>query len=385
MVDTTDINPIIMASCLAWAKRWDKGAEDNFPDELREDIEQQIRLKARYARRPKPASLPPAVAMTSGSTKGAEPGYVKFELGSRCAQVPFHLVDVLPPDETLEQFFDLADHVRLSSQSQICLSGSTVFLGRIASAGDVDFCEYVRTSPKSQIIRKSADQKCSSVTPTLFVSGSFNRDDQTRFDRATVRMDPSVLDKLSKANSIKLDYLCRVGPVEGPLSNISLFVDPAAPDVGAAGSSWAFQEVVLGADRPIYPLMRPEQLGRYMLWLAKKIDETIVDEPVKAVKRSLSLSRVLGTGYQKLYPLLEDHSFASLQRRAELDKGLKQAEQDGSPDAQKVIDELNKAMLALPPVPIADLLSVNLFECQRLVKEFRAIVDELSTEAESLL
>ena len=37
-----------------------------------------------------------------------------------------------------------------------------------------------------------------------------------------------------------------------------------------------------------------------MLWLVKKIDETIGDEPVKAVKRSLSLSQILGTGYQAL-------------------------------------------------------------------------------------
>ncbi|MGQ0583571.1 MAG: hypothetical protein ACT4O6_16655 [Reyranella sp.] len=371
MIDTTDVNPIVMASCIAWAKRWDAGG-GTFPPKIKNNIEQLIGLRARYARRP---------GAEGGGTADTEvPGYVVVEFAGRRVRVPYHLVDALPPNDVLEQMFQLASHVRLSEDSQMCLSGSAVFGGRVSSIADIDFCEYIPVQPATA--RSVLGSRCANVRPTLFVAG---RIDEDKFDRLRTQTHPSVLDGIDKASTAKLDYVCHLEPFIGPLSNLSLFIDPSRPEAGSAKNSWPHQEVVLGEAPPLYPLMRPELLGRYMLWLREEIGKHIESRPVKAVKRSLSLSRVLGTGHRELYSTLEQVELGAAQRRKSLLEALEMAQATETAGGGAAVKELEGLVAKLPPESLPDLSVAMENKCREVARQFCADVDEMVHLAGRLL
>jgi hypothetical protein len=371
MIDTTDVHPILMAQCLAWHRRWTKGAIGAFPKAAHKEIESLISLRAKYARRHSEQSA--KLAATSA------PGYVIIEVAGQQLHVPFHLVDAVPLDDTLNVLLKLADHVRLSQISQICISGSAVFLGRLDDAADIDFCEYVTVHPIA--IQEQLKYRCSAVDPALFVKG---RVDSTRLTR---REAGAYLDGAGQIapQVIKLDYVSLVEPFLVPLSNISLFVDPARPEVAVANRSWPFQEIAIGGDAPIFQIMRPELLGQYMDWLLDRIDEYLASNPVKALKRALSLSRVLGTGHSQLYPLLTVTELAQMQKRTSVEEALKMAKAVEHDGGHSAVAALSSVLETLPLAIDQTMLTGQLQQCRTAVEAFRTDVEELASLADLTL
>ena len=371
MIDTTDVHPILMAHCLAWYRRWSAGKIGVFPAATKTEIEKLVTLRAKYARRYSENSL--RLATTSA------PGYVVLEAAGHQLHVPFHLVDAVPLEEMLGPLLKLAEHVRLSEASQICISGSAAFLGRLDDAADVDFCEYVTVHPK--VVQEQFKWRCAAVEPALFVKG---RVDSTKITRKEAAAYFKGLEEL-KAQVVKLDYVSLVEPFLVPLSNISIFVNLARPDVSIADRSWPFQEIAIGGDTPLFQITRPELLGDYMHWLIQKIDEYLPVNPVKSLKRALSLSRVLGMGHDRIYSLLNLTELAVSQKRKSVEEALEMAKAVQQDGGEAAVSALTLVLASLPQQPDGSVLENQLEQCRAELHTFRADVEELHTLADLTL
>jgi hypothetical protein len=81
-----------------------------------------------------------------------------------------------------------------------------------------------------------------------------------------------------------------------PVSNIVLPSDANDRSKGAAQKSFVFQEAVLAlAENPPWPLVMADELLRHLRFLVRDIRAyRKVKKPIKALKRTLSLVRILG-------------------------------------------------------------------------------------------
>jgi len=362
---------VSMAWCLAWADLYKAGEIHKFPDDRRTFLEGLIQLRGRVS---DPRASP-----------AVEPGYVVLPVEDRRVHVPFHLVDSVPDAKLLLQFFELASHVRLSDESQIGISGSSVFLGRINEVADIDFCEYVTHSPKAEAVKAKVAQRFVSITPTLFVKGKI---DEFEFVRSPDLSHEHTVAKIATDTRVKLDYVSLSEPFLLPLSNVSLFIDLGTPEASIRGKSWAFQEIALDGKAPMFAVTRPELIGQYMAWARGEVDHYLeLDDPFKALKRSLSLSRVLGCRQSEdLYQELRTSVLAVERRRNSLEEALAMAEKVVDDGGRRAVEKLKKMLADEPPRADQATIDEGRRVCRTKVVDFRRTVDDLvKTAAKTLV
>jgi hypothetical protein len=361
---------VSMAWCLAWADLYKAGDIHKFPQERKTFLEGLIQLRGRVS---DPRASPAVV-----------PGYIVLPVADRRVHVPFHLVDSIPDDKHLLQFFELANHVRLSDESQIGISGSSVFLGRIDEVADIDFCEYVTQAPKAEAVKAKFAQRFVAMTPALFVKGKI---DEFEFVRSPELSHEHTVAKIATDTRVKLDYVSLSEPFLLPLSNVSLFVDLGAPEASIRGKSWPFQEIALDENPPMFAVTRPELIGQYMAWARGEVDHYLeLGDPYKALKRSLSLSRVMGCRQSEdLYQELRSSVLAVERRRNSLEEALGMAEKVADDGGRRAVEKLKKMLASEPPRPAQAEIDKGRRVCHAKVVEFRTKVDELVSMAAKTL
>jgi len=297
----------LMGAIAALDERGDLRADDEERAALQRAIEaiwhaQAVYLAARYG----------AVA--------TEPGYV-----ARGAMlVPVYLLEDIPSEAELAELAAVGLEVRVSADGTICLSGSVALLRTLEHVGDLDFCEYAeyRLPRGTQEIVASVDAHarrpttpiCRRVKVVPMIALSCD----SGWDAARCALFEKHID--NGARHLKLDFVVRtgaVGVVEA--TNVVLLLDgvdaePPGETTGTAhestgtraatlAKSYAGQEVAIASADAVLPrpIGDPDQLGRYINFLRRQVDAYRRDDPLKALKRGLSLTRVM---------LLDEHGEA---------------------------------------------------------------------------
>lgn len=225
------------------------------------------------------------------------PGYLTRTVAGTPIHVPFPLVRLFPGADILQEIIPIASDISVGNDGAICLSGSSAFLGGIQTVGDLDFCEYVfegASMPASvgRIVGRADG-------PALAVMKCLEREFvhpwagwQAGLDRFVEAGPPTGTDH----RRLKLDY-CAMVPALGllPATNLVLWLDSAQPEQGNALRSFAHQEAVFdrgsGVSRTLVDAAR---LAAYMGFLDGEIGKLAPGNPIKALKRTLSLCSLLG-------------------------------------------------------------------------------------------
>lgn len=293
-----------------------------------------------------------ALAVYLGPRYGAvarEPGYVA------CGPVlvPVHLVEDLPGAAELTEIAEIGLAVRVSVEATICLSGSVVLLRSLEYVGDLDFCEYAAyrdTLESSDVVAAVAAH---ARRPTLPICRQVKVMPRQAFscDRG---WDDELCEQLRRLivggeRHLKLDFVARaasIGVVEA--TNIVLLLDDSR--AATLAKSFAGQEVPIGAADAVLPrpIGDPIQLGRYINFLHQQVEAYLREDPLKALKRGLSLSRVmfLDDHGETIIELLRDEQGAlagAIAARAALLEELEGTE-CGDPVRRGVLDRLRSEL-----------------------------------------
>lgn len=222
------------------------------------------------------------------------PGYL-FKVVGRCTyRVPYFLVPVFPAESLMNSVWEIAEKIKTSDGSVICISGSSATFLITESINDFDFCEYVNENDpgfRVNALRKIADNSDMMCTSVKF--GSFRGG--RPFDEANIS---EALDKLAaqqeEQSSGKMDYvICSREFRICDVSNVIIVCDENSQSQSMQ-KTFAAQEGVLGASMQIpNQICDPFEIGRYANWLKEQIKLYVGkgDHP-KALKRAISLSRL---------------------------------------------------------------------------------------------
>ncbi|MFD1702225.1 hypothetical protein ACFSCV_04335 [Methylopila henanensis] len=233
-------------------------------------------------------------------------GYLTNFINSKEIFVPFYLACVFPGRAVLEDAMTIADAIVLEPGHALCLSGSTTFLGRLASGSDLDFCEYYTSAADG--ICAAIETKSGGSGPiwlTSFKAGGEpirvpSRGHAARIATALADCPPD-----RPAQRFKLNFVSIFGSFgDMPVTSVVLPMAADDPEGGNAEHSFAFQEAVISGAAPGRSLLNAAAFARYALWLKNEVrvwcDEPERKAPLKSLKRALSVFLLLG------YPL--DHS-----------------------------------------------------------------------------
>jgi hypothetical protein len=219
------------------------------------------------------------------------PGYLVTTCADWWVYVPWPLAFAFPEPTLLGGLVTVAERVMLEGPGNVAISGSTAFSGVIAGLGDIDLAQYVydpETLPAriQHVVQRSG--------PAVLVRVKIGREFRRPWDDLM-----AWLSSQSVTGRMKFDFVDDATPFDlMPVSNVVLPSDPGDRKLGAALMSFAYQEAVLvRADGPPWPLMNADELLRYLKYLVQEVHEyrhARPARPVKALKRALSLSRILG-------------------------------------------------------------------------------------------
>jgi hypothetical protein len=265
-------------------------------DEQLEDIRERWRtLSIAYA------GLDPA-----GRLQPAEefPGYLTGTCGQWRLFVPWTLVSLFPDDGVLRHLIEVGLSVAIPPPETICISGSSTTLGSDIAIGDIDFCQYVAVPPA--LILQTAASFRDPVANRVLVAVSYGEKEHyvrvktpewQEWERLSAKM--SAVTEIDEADRFMAEFLER-GEHFGllPVSIVVLASDPSDRRRGAARHSYVFQEAIaVNGDGtvpvPAWTLVDPAQLGDYIDFLRRQMDEYRTAKPIKAVKRALSLVRTI--------------------------------------------------------------------------------------------
>jgi hypothetical protein len=248
------------------------------------------------------------------------PGHLIGHFEGRTVYIPFQLAEGIPSGETLQYLVQQADAVRIFTDSTICLSGSATFGLQFAS--DIDFCEYVSHTGKR-------------VAQSFLAKGEANipfcieiRHGKNELERPWTQdeiLDLCATDSgriggkcTCPGRDWKFDYVGRYEPTGViSISNLCIHEDDAE------ALSWSFQEIAITEKpQPIRYLVVPADLGRYVLWLRVQIDKHQEERPDKALKRAVSLARILRLNLlsERLLAMAKSPEFANHCRTTIIDK-----------------------------------------------------------------
>jgi hypothetical protein len=296
------------------------------------------------------------------SVDSAHPGYLIRDQ----VLVPFYLLQDLPGTAELAELAALGISLRVS-EGVICLSGSTVLLGTLKFVGDIDYCEYAvpGTYSTEAVVASASTHAARTESPfcerikVMHPNWSQSCD---AWDSTTPVELTRLIDK-EGAYQLKLDFITNtrvVGAVEA--TNMALLLVAGREDEIVRASFAAQEAPVPGSVLP-RALCEPLQLGRYINFLIKQVQDYAGKNPVKALKRALSLARILML--PQWGDLLIDHLqdpgaalTAARGARSQLLEALSSATETSSPRAQtrkalrssieNTIAELEKALQASP-------------------------------------
>lgn len=224
----------------------------------------------------------------------SNPGYmIKLALPN-AVRAPVHLVPTYPTTEMLDSAWKLAQTVRLSDNSVICISGSNAISRALTTVSDVDFSEYILGQPNR--LPALAQEKgpwpqrpiCTSVKignsawhwPAL----SEAVPSASHYD-----WDSGDIDK----STCKADFLApsRTGaPVD--VSNIGFICDQNGRSASLELTFAAQEAIITMSNWVPNSFCNPGAMGRYLSWLIEEIRKKRSVDIVKSLKRSLSLSRI---------------------------------------------------------------------------------------------
>jgi hypothetical protein len=319
-------------------------------DRIRDDIEGVWRSLAEIA----------VTLFRPASVDSAHPGYVIRDK----VLVPFYLLQDLPGATELEEFAALGLSLRVTKNGLICLSGSMVLLGALKFVGDVDYCEYALPGTYStlDIVASASAHAARTACPLCervkVVNPPWSQS-CTAWDLTTAKD----LERLiaEGAYQMKLDFITStqaVGAVEA--TNMVLLLAAGKEDE-IVRKSFAAQEAPIAGSVLPRLLCEPLQLGRYINFLIEQVEYYREANPVKALKRALSLARVL------MLPKWDDELIkylhhpqaaltAAIEARSQLLEKLNDVTVTGSPRAlerekmhrslESTIAELEKALEA---------------------------------------
>ncbi|MGJ4882120.1 MULTISPECIES: hypothetical protein [unclassified Bradyrhizobium] len=221
-------------------------------------------------------------------------GYLTTRSGSWTVYVPWPLAFAFPSAITLDGLVSVAERSMLEGRGNVVLSGSTTFAGRVAALGDVDLAQYIFDDGSE--IANRVERLMRRDGPTILVRVKFDREYQAPWEDLITALG-RLRSLATESERIKLDFVDGVTPFGVmPVSNVVLPSDPSDRSKGAASRSFVFQEAVLTADgNPPWPLVVPEELLRYLKFLLRDmLAHRQAGKLVKALKRALSLTRILG-------------------------------------------------------------------------------------------
>jgi hypothetical protein len=234
-----------------------------------------------------------AAAFPGTTVDIARPGYViKDEV-----LVPFFLLQDLPGTAELAELSTLGLSLRLTKDGVICLSGSTALLGTLKFVGDIDYCEYAApgTFSTSDIVASASAHAARTALPLCERVKVMN----PKWTRSCSDWDSAARVELQQridedgAHQLKLDFItgtATVGTAEA--TNMALLLAAGKEDE-IVRASFAAQEVPIHVSMLPRQLCEPLQLGRYINFLLREVQHYAEENPVKALKRALSLERIL--------------------------------------------------------------------------------------------
>lgn len=306
--------------------------EKRFLGDLRNYIEESWAELAEFA----------AARFKDVSVDSAHPGYLIRDK----VLFPFYLHQDIPGTTELAEFVTLGLSLRVTRDGVICLSGSAVLLGALKFVGDIDYCEYAvpGTYSTADVVDAAGSHAVRTSCPLCERVNVMN----PKWSQSCVVWDSTTSAELTRhldeynAHQLKLDFITStqaVGTVEA--TNVVLLLAAGKEDE-IARASFAAQEVpILGAVLP-RPLCEPLQLGRYILFLIRQVQHFMSEDPAKALKRALSLARILMLS--EWDEILIDHLndpraalTAAMKARSQLLEKLRGVTKADSPRAQTLV------------------------------------------------
>jgi hypothetical protein len=305
------------------------------------------------------------------------PGHLVAKIQGRTLYIPFHLAEVLPSGDVLEFLVQQAEAVRILSDSTICLSGSAAI--GLHAGSDIDFCEYVPHTGK-RLAQSFLSKKTSDIPFCTDIRHGKSNVSYPWTGKDVLDLCTTDTGRVGGKCSCphrdwKFDYVGYCATDAIPISNICIHEDDAD------ALSWAFQEIaIVSKPQPIRYLIVPADLGKYVLWLRRQLDKFLLNRPDKALKRALSLTRLLRlTAHSdKLYSVLKNRFFAIQARRNTI------------PELTSAIARLpesvrSKLSYAPPDAESESLLGFSNEELQSLILETTQAYDGLMSRARKLV
>jgi hypothetical protein len=232
----------------------------------------------------------------------AAPGYLTAKIGEWHVFVPWSITQAFPGTSKVAELLRMGDRVALRSAGNLCVSGSVTSAGADVVIGDLDFCQYVDGLPGG-FIAEAEEFTRPQLERILTVA---------RYGRTTVVRQPwatnwPALEKragscthVDDAERFMMEFLGHSDDLGLlPVSNIVFASDLQDRSVGVADQSFVFQEAIavrstdLPAE-PIWPLLDVPQIASYISFLRKQASEYAEENPIKAIKRAFSLTRMVG-------------------------------------------------------------------------------------------
>jgi len=326
------------------------------------------------------------------------PGYLRREIGSSVVCVPFHLLPDFPDQAILLDIRKLSQHIALSPNAAICLSGSMTAIRVYREVADLDFCEYVHDS------RQLSSQRIADVvvqTNDDFICTRLKVGHELIIERAWCSTAARVLD-IERARSghawAKVDAI-GYGPDIGVLEVTNVVLFGGGSDSEAFARSFPAQEALLnGASWVPMKLASAHQLGLYIDFLLLEIESHLRASPPKIPKAAkrlfslLTLMRRVGD-VDELVGALNDCEATALAaisaRKSLLPRLLEIAEQ--RPDfklkalCEETTERLTKKYVSsLPPAP-TDSAPVTEESYPRPQAQLASVVERLFTKVAAML
>lgn len=280
-----------------------------------------------------------ATTFGGASVDDTHPGYVIRDQ----VLVPFYLLQDLPGTAELAELVALGLSLRVTADGVICLSGSTALLGTLKYVGDIDYCEYAvpGTYSTADVVASASTHAVRTACPLCVRVKVMN----PKWSHSCAAWDSTASVELTRrideegAYQLKLDFITSTqsaGAVEA--TNTALLLTAGREDE-IARASFAAQEVPIPGSVLPRPLCEPLQLGRYINFLIEQVQHYAETNPVKALKRALSLARILMLPQwdENLIECLQDPRAAltaAMEARTHLLETLGDVTEAGSPRAE---------------------------------------------------
>lgn len=227
----------------------------------------------------------------------AQPGYLRGKVGEQHLYVPYNLVRGLAPRTLLEQIVGVGNAIRICDQSRLCVSGSSTFLGDLNFVADIDFCEYASIEPLA-IATRVVTLAERDHAPHLIEVKIDGQKQHHPWRNCSTRTTALLTQNLSHppANPAMFDFIdgsTTLGLI--PVTNLVLPVLGDRPHEGHGAASHPFQEVIVTPVEVVIPdLTDKSVLVAYTNFLRGEVIARQQSDPIKALKRAISLFRLLG-------------------------------------------------------------------------------------------